>query len=98
MSKYAIGSMETAREKPRTEAAQQLLQVRAQMEAAGLFKVNMWNYFVLAAGLAVAFTAVLLCVRARWVVPGGLLLALFWQQASSYIKSSRQKLSDKVPL
>jgi hypothetical protein len=82
MLKYCVGFMETAREKPRTDAAQQLVQVRSKMEADGLFRVNYWNYFILAAGLAVAFLAVLLCVRERWVVPGALLLSLFWQQAS----------------
>ncbi|KAK9904344.1 hypothetical protein WJX75_009822 [Coccomyxa subellipsoidea] len=80
MLKYCVGFMETAREKPRTDAAQQLVQVRSKMEADGLFRVNYWNYFILAAGLAVAFLAVLLCVRERWVVPGALLLSLFWQQ------------------
>ncbi|EIE22578.1 fatty acid/sphingolipid desaturase [Coccomyxa subellipsoidea C-169] len=80
MLKYGVGFMESAREKPRTDAAQQLIQVRSKMEAAGLFRVNYWNYVVLAAGLAVAFIAVLLCVKERWVVPGALLLSLFWQQ------------------
>ena len=82
MLKYGVGFMESAREKPRTEAAQQLIEVRSKMEAAGLFRVNYWNYIVLAAGLAVAFIAVLLCVKERWVVPGALLLSLFWQQVS----------------
>lgn len=75
--------MQTAREKPQTESALQLARVRAKMEADGLFNVNMWNYILLVAGLVVAFAAVLMCVRARWVVPGALLMSLFWQQAKS---------------
>lgn len=80
MLKYGVGFMETTREKPRTDAAQQLVEIRRKMESEGLFRVNYWNYAILAAGLAVAFVAVLLCVKKRWVVPGALLLSLFWQQ------------------
>lgn len=77
--------METPREDglPASPSALELIQVRAKMEKAGLFKVDHWNYIILAAGLVVAFVAVLMCVAARWVVPGGLLMALFWQQVGS---------------
>lgn len=82
MQKHCIGAMESPREGGLavSPSALQLLQTRAKMEKAGLFRVDHWNYVILAAGLVVAFTAVLMCVAARWVVPGGLLMALFWQQ------------------
>lgn len=82
MQKHCIGVMASPREdgQPPSPSAVQLLHVRARMEKAGLFRVDHWNYVFLAAGLLVAFTAVLMCVAARWVVPGALLMALFWQQ------------------
>ena len=85
MKNHCIGVMESGREggQQASASAQQLILTRNSMEKAGLFKVDLWNYVFLAAGLVVAFAAVLMCVAARWVVPGALLLALFWQQVRS---------------
>ena len=95
MQKYCIGAMESPREGglPVSPSALQLLQVRAKMEKAGLFRVDHWNYIILAAGLIVAFAAVLMCVAARWVVPGGLLMALFWQQVCGILPPICTKLA-----
>ena len=85
MKNHCIGVMESGKEggQQASASAQQLILTRNSMEKAGLFKVDLWNYAILAAGLVVAFAAVLMCVAARWVVPGALLLALFWQQVRS---------------
>lgn len=82
MKSHCIGVMVSGREggQQASPSAQQLILTRNSMEKAGLFKVDLWNYGILAAGLAMAFVAVLMCVAARWVVPGALLMALFWQQ------------------
>ena len=94
MKNHCIGVMESGREggQQASASAQQLIVTRNSMEKAGLFKVDLWNYVFLAAGLGVAFAAVLMCVAARWVVPGALLLALFWQQVRS---SLHEQLSAK---
>ena len=100
MKNHCIGVMESGREggEQASASAQQLILTRNSMEKAGLFKVDLWNYVILAAALGVAFVAVLMCVAARWVIPGALLMALFWQQVRSSLHEQLSAISTQCRL
>ena len=63
-------------------ALQELRRIRNELRDAGLFTTPRGVYIRLALALAGLWMGVWACALGGWVVPGALLLSLFWQQAA----------------